>query len=389
MTKQNPPKPIIDTDVLIVGAGPVGMALANLLRQSPLKICLIDRHPRKAWEHDLRALALSQGSRQLLEKIACWPHANATAIDSILVSQKGAIGQATINAKDYNIPSLGYVVRYPELATRLDERLTSQVLTPYVLHAISHQTTHVAAHVTATDETSSALQINAKLLVHAEGSPEDSDAFFVRDYGQTAIVCEVSAAAPHRNRAWERFTPEGPLALLPAGEGYALVWTMPPERAAQILATDEVQFIRLLNERLNGRLTLLSATRRASFPLKLKLRKQLTQAREVWLGNTAQTLHPVSGQGFNLGLRDAAELANALLTATDPGERSVLTRYAQGRQTDRIGSAVFTHGIVSLFSNDNRLLSPLRGMGLLALDTFPPLKRFVAQRMIWGARRWL
>ena len=160
--------------------------------------------------------------------------------------------------------------------------------------------------------------------------------------------------------------------------------------AGTCLALDDAGFLAALGSRLGRRLDLVAAGPRAAFPLALRVRRHLVRPRQVWLGNTAQTLHPVSGQGFNLGLRDAWELAETLLDNTpgDPGQAAPLAAYALRRQPDRLGSAVFTDGIVRLCSNDLPPLKALRGLGLLALDLTPPLRHFVARRMIWGARAW-
>ena len=386
MTEENVP---LTTDVLVIGAGPVGMTLALALADSPLRVLLLDRQPGGSWLKDPRALALSHGTRQLLERLNAWNAAAATAIQGIHVSQRGGFGRAQIEAADYDIPALGYVMRYRDLLSALHARIDAdRLLAPCSVERIDidrTQATVTVAHGGANR------RIEARLVVHAEGTPQDDPGVTVRDYGQHAIVCEVRPSTPHQNRAWERFTPDGPLALLPIGADYAVVFTVPPEKAAQIMALDDREFLRRLNTQFGNRLELVATSPRASFPLALRLRRQLTRDRQVWLGNTAQTLHPVSGQGFNLGLRDAWELAETLrgYRQEDPGRAEPLAAYARGRQTDRIGSALFTDGIVRLFSNDIPPLKALRGLGLLALDLAPPLRHFVARRMIWGARAWL
>ncbi|WP_153109144.1 FAD-dependent monooxygenase [Propionivibrio limicola] len=381
------------TDILIIGAGPVGMALARALggnrdAPSPFRITLIDRQPHGAWVKDPRALALAHGSRQLLERLDAWNASAATPIRTIHVSQRGGFGRTLIDARDYAIPALGYVLRYRDLADALDIGLVSEtLLSSSVVETIETCATHATATIAGPNGKE---RITAKLVVHAEGTPADDPNITVRDYGQHAIVCEVTPDTPHSHQAWERFTPDGPLALLPLEKGYAVVFTVPPAKAREILALDDAAFLAVLNRQFSGQLRLTATGPRASFPLALRLRKQLTEPRQVWLGNTAQTLHPVSGQGFNLGLRDAWELAETLLAhgGDDPGHTEPLAAYARRRQTDRLGSAAFTHGIVHLFSNDIPPLNAVRGLGLLALDLVPPLRHFIARRMIWGARAW-
>ena len=378
----------IHTDVLIVGAGPVGVTLALALAKSPLRVLLLDRQADGAWRKDPRALALSHGSRQLLERLDAWNAPAGTAIRRIHVSQRGGFGSTQIDAADYAIPALGYVMRYRDLLAGLYAQLPPErLIAPATVTHI--ETTADAATVTI-DASGKRQRVAARLVVHAEGTPSDDPGVAVRDYGQHAIVCEVTPAGAHENRAWERFTPDGPLALLPVDEGYAVVLTVAPDQAARILELSDDEFLATLNRQFGGRLDLVATGPRASFPLALRLRRRLTAERQVWLGNTAQTLHPVSGQGFNLGLRDAWELAETLLDTVpgDPGKAAPLVAYALRRQPDRLGSAVFTDGIVRLFSNDIPPLKALRGLGLFALDLAPPLRHFVARRMIWGARAW-
>ena len=377
----------LKTDVLIIGAGPVGMTLALALAGGARRVLLVDRRPRGAWADDPRALALSHGSRQLLERIKAWNARAATAIRKIHVSQRGGFGRTLIDADDYDTPALGYVMRYSDLADELDARLGSdQILAPCTVDTI--ETDGDEAVVTVTNEGRSR-RINARLVVHAEGTPDNEADVKVHDYRQHAVVAEVSTTTGHQLRAWERFTPDGPLALLPLDDGYSIVFTVPPEKAERLLAMDDAAFLAALREQFGRRLEFTAYRARASFPLALRVRSPLVSRRQVWIGNAAQSLHPVSGQGFNLGLRDACELAEILHRHSDAGDPAALASYARGRGIDRRGSIAFTDGIVRLFSNDIAPLRLARGLGLLALDLAPPLRHFVARCMIWGARAWL
>lgn len=383
-----------DTDVLILGAGPVGTTLALALAGSRLRVWLVDRQAPGGWQRDPRALALAYGSRQLLERLAAWNAAAATPIRQIQVSQRGGFGGTQIAAADHGLPALGYVMRYGDLVTALHARLAADcLLAPAEVADIAAGSEQVDVQL---DHSGNRRRISARLVVHAEGTPRDDAGLFVRDYGQHAVVCEATPEAPHGHRAWERFTPDGPLALLPIGDDYAVVFTVPPARAGELLAMGDGDFLAALNAQFGGHVRLVAAGRRASFPLALRLRRELARGREVWLGNTAQSLHPVSGQGFNLGLRDAWELARTLLDAADGSGgmpagatlATALAAYARSRRADRYGAALFTDGIVRLFSNDLPPLRALRGLGLGVLDALPPLRDFVARRMIWGARAW-
>ncbi len=376
-------------DIAIIGAGPVGMTLALALAGGPYSVMLIDSRRRGAWETDPRALALSHGSRQLLEHLGAWNAGAGTAIRSIHVSQRTGFGRTVIDADDYGLPALGYVMRYRELAATLDARIDpAHLLDECAL--ISLTTGGDAAELRLAGDGAEHC-VAAQLVVHAEGTPGDEADVRVSDYRQHAVVAEVRPIPGHAHRAWERFTPDGPLALLPLGQDYSVVFSVPPDRARQLLALDESPFLAALRVQFGGRLDFVASGARASFPLALRVRRQVSASRQVWIGNAAQSLHPVSGQGFNLGLRDAWELAEALLgeTGGDAGAAGTLASYARGRRLDRQGSMAFTDGIVRLFSNDLAPLRCARGLGLQALDLFPPLRHFVARRMIWGARAWL
>ena len=378
----------VDCDVAIIGAGPVGMALASALKDSGLDVRLIDARARGAWAGDPRALALAHGSRQLLEKLQAWNDSAATTIDEIHVSQRGGFGRTLLSAADCGVPALGYVMRYKDLTGALAARIAAeQLLDECRVEQIA--TDNDFATLTLTHAGVSQ-RLTTRLVVHAEGTPANDPDVSVRDYHQHAIIAQVTPAQPHRHRAWERFTPNGPLALLPQGEDYAVVFTVPSEQAARLLELGDDDFLSVLREQFGRRVDFIGSGSRASFPLALRVRSPITRQRQVWIGNSAQTLHPVSGQGFNLGLRDAAELSTALL---DPGRRDcgdtlTLAAYARGRQTDRRFGMGFTDSIVRLFSNDLAPLRCARGIGLLALDLAPPLRHFVAKRMIWGARAW-
>lgn len=376
-------------DVAILGAGPVGLTLARKLAGRRFRVALIERRRLAEQADDPRALALAHGARQLLQPLSAWPGA-ATAIETIHVSQRGGFGRCLLAAADYRLPALGYVVRYGALATALAsgiDRLAGLTLREACQAraiAVDDEGVTLGLH-----DANGEHSLRARLLVHAEGTPEDAAGVEVRDYGQHAVVAEVQLAGGHGGRAWERFTPDGPLALLPLERGYAVVFTVPAPRASALLALDEAGFLAALEKQFGRPLALTGCGPRHAFPLVLRLRRELTAPRQVWIGNAAQTLHPVSGQGFNLGLRDAEVLGEALWRGgPDAGAAANLDGYARRRRLDRQGGAAFTDGIVRLFSNDLPPLKLARGLGLLALDLLPPARHFVARRMIWGARAW-
>ena len=370
--------------ILIVGAGPVGMTLHLALAAGGQKSLLLDRRPQQAQQTDPRALALSHGARELLEQINSWPTRAATPIETIHVSQKDGFGRTLIDHKEYDLPALGYVVRYRDLAGSLAANLAADaVLSEAEILDIAPGDDHVTV---ALRHAGQLRTIQTKLLVHAEGTPGDDPAVKVSDYDQHAVICEITPTPGHGKRAWERFTPDGPLALLPLGNEYSIVFTLPPAKADAVMAMDDQAFIAALQQQFGKRMTFSRPGKRSRFPLALRLRDTLVKDNEVWIGNTAQTLHPVSGQGFNLGIRDAWQLSEILLK--NGVDRSSLENYAASRRLDRRGGAFFTDQIVRSFSNDFGPLKLARGLGLLALDLCPPARHFVAKRMIWGARAW-
>jgi 2-octaprenyl-6-methoxyphenol hydroxylase len=230
--------------------------------------------------------------------------------------------------------------------------------------------------------------MRARLLVLADGGL-NRNAGRVTDYRQRAIVAEVAAEHATAGTAWERFTTEGPLALLPFGERYALVWSMSPATAEELQGLRDPEFLARLRRVFGGRLGNFHSTGpRSTFPLSLRRSAVQTSPRVLAIGNAAQTLHPVAGQGLNLGLRDAWELARMLLDATreEIGARAFTARYASNRDLDRRAGIGFTDLLVRMFSNSVPPLALARGAGLAMLDVLPPARHFLARRMIFGAR---
>jgi 2-octaprenyl-6-methoxyphenol hydroxylase len=380
-------------DLLIVGGGPVGMTLALAMRDSSWRTLLIDKRPWAAQAEDPRALALSHGTRQLLQGLGVWPEKAATVIDTIHVSQRGGFGRVLMTAREHNLPALGYVTRYKHLSARLQSAAARlprlQCRDETLLERLEPHAEGILATMTQKGETR---RYQARLVVHAEGAPDNAThnapEIQVTDYQQHAIICDVTPDHPHNNRAWERFTPDGPLALLPLEQGFSVVFTAPPARVDALMALSDADFLRALSRQFGSRFGFSATGQRHRFPLALRQRRQLVQGREVWIGNAAQTLHPVSGQGFNLGLRDAWQLAEHLQDNYATLD-AALAAHAASRQLDRRGGAAFTDKVVRLFSNDAPSLRFLRGLGLLGLDIYSPAKNFIARRMIWGARAWI
>ena len=375
-------------DLAIIGAGPVGMALALALKDSGLDIVLLDARARGAARHDPRVLALSHGTRLTLERLGIWAQLPVTAIETIHISQQGGLGRTVLSADEYGQPALGYVVAAGALATALDDALQAAAI-PVRDHA-----TVIGIAAGADDAIVSLADgshLSSRLAACAEGAiaGDDHSVLVEHDYAQHAVISVATPAASHGGRAWERFTPQGPLAVLPCGQDCAIVHTAEPAAADALMALDDGAYLARLQSHFGDRLRFASVGPRTRFPLKLRYRPNPVGQRTVWLGNAAQTLHPVAGQGYNLALRDVWACAQVLLRAGgDPGAAETLATYARQRKLDRNGTIRFTDGLVRLFSNAVAPLQHIRGAGLLALDLLPPARHFVAKRMMFGARAW-
>jgi 2-octaprenyl-6-methoxyphenol hydroxylase len=381
-------------DLVIVGAGPVGATLALALSAGEIDVVALDARPARTIARGDRSLALSHGSRLIFERLGIWsalvswPNA-VTPINCIDISQQGGFGGTRLDAQEQAVPALGYVVSYRALQAALDAALLRSGV--HVEHEF------VVDHVVATpayacvegrrDGAGSTWTSRLAAAADGGGNVVRGVARRRHDYGQVALVCKVWMREPHRGVAFERFTPEGPMALLPEEDHYGLVWTTAPERGDALVGLDAVEFLAGLRQRFGSRAgEFVRVADRRTFPLQLDFADRIVAERTVLLGNAAQSLHPVAGQGFNLGVRDAWELAQELLaTPRDQiGAREHMARYAQRRRTDRWAGIAFTHGVLGVFGNDAALLRWPRGLALTLLDALPPLKRSFTRAMLFG-----
>jgi 2-octaprenyl-6-methoxyphenol hydroxylase len=375
-----------DFDIAICGAGPVGLTLALLLAKRGLpaaRVALIDAKPLDKVAQDPRSIALSYGSRQILEEMGVWPIA-ADPIRQIHVSRRSHFGRTLIDSDEYGLPALGYVARYGVLTSALSaaaQRAGITMLRPVYVSS-SAESDNAVELFFAEGKT-----VTAQILVQAEGGvfSEQNAKSRRHDYDQTAVIAHVTASAPVAQRAFERFTNEGPLALLPQDNGYAMVWCMRPETAAQLDALSDTDFLTRLGHAFGSRLGRFTAvTPRATYPLGLNA-DAATSAKTVAIGNAAQTLHPVAGQGLNLGLRDATVLARLLAQELSP---AALQRFAVSRQTDRGLTIRLTDTMARIFASapDGAPSQTLLGLSLGLIDAFKPAKRLLAEQMMFGQR---
>jgi 2-octaprenyl-6-methoxyphenol hydroxylase len=290
-----------------------------------------------------------------------------------------------------NVPELGYVLPYPALQDALTDALQHSDVSSIYGASVTQLQGEADCATIGYQQNGAQHTLHARLAVVADGGKLLAQQYppEVRDYGQSALITHITCSAPQAEMAYERFTAQGPLALLPFKEGYELVWTAPHQVAQEMLAWDDAHFLRELHQHFGDRVgEFLTVSKRTCFPLGLKRApQQVPMPHTVLLGNAAQTLHPVAGQGFNMGLRDAWELAQEILDAAPEtlGTDAMLTAYRAHRRTDREAGIRFTDGLVRLFSNDLPLVSAGRAAALTALDCLPFAKRFVAKRMMFGA----
>ena len=379
-------------DVAIVGAGPVGGALALAIADADLDVVALDARERGGTLRGDRSLAISHGGRLIFERIGVWPRLAATAraitpITTIDVSQAGGFGAATLSAAEQGVPALGYVISYRVLQAAIDEALArTRIDVRYgsVVTAIRGTPDHAEVLLA-----NAAAPLAARLAVVADGTGAAVDGVSREriDYGQVALIAKVATRAPHAGVAYERFTSTGPVALLPEGDRYGLVWTMAPAAAERALALPEAEFLAELSHHFGARRADFSGVReRRTFPLALEFARTATANRCALVGNAAQALHPIAGQGFNLGLRDAFELSRAINRATRDalGSHAMLASFAARRRVDRFAGIAFTHGLARLFALDAAFVRWPRGIALSLLDAIPAAKRAFTRAMLFG-----
>jgi len=402
------PKISTDYDLVIIGGGLAGASLACALSQSApsLQIAIVEAYPFKTDDSeyqpafDARSVALSYTSKQIFEGMGLWPSINklgTAAIKKIHVSDRGHAGVTRLNAEDENVEALGYVVETrvigQALFAALKKQENVQLIAPARLK--NYEVGDNSASAILEHEGEEKI-LTTKLLVAADGGDSvvrrlSGVRIKQRNYEQSAVIANVAADRPHHNQAFERFTDSGPLALLPmvATENephrFSLVWTINSADTEEIMSWDDATFLSKLKERFGGRAgEFIHVSQRHVYPLSLMRAKEHVQERLAIIGNAAHTLHPVAGQGFNLGLRDVAALSQVVIDAIrngnkDIGSLTVLEPYADWRRRDHIQTAMATDSLVRIFSNNFLPLAALRNLGLFVVDVVPPLKKLFAR----------
>lgn len=392
----------LDYDIIIVGGGLVGASLACALADSRLKVAVVDAATpasNVAGRFDERTIALAWGARRIFEAVGVWQEiaADAMPIHTIHVSDRNHLGFSRLHREDEAVDALGYIVPMrvmgAVLTTRLGQLDNVSQYCPAQVSSVKFDGDVALLDVQHEGET---VQLRARLVIGADGLHSvvrDAAGIGVRqvDYHQHAVIANIATEYPHNHVAYERFTDSGPMAVLPlpdteAGEHRgALVWTVHENDSEALLALDDEAFRAGLQERFGYRLGRITRVgKRACFPLGLVRARDDIKVRVALIGNAAHTLHPVAGQGFNLGLRDVAVMAQVLVDAQrageDIGSLAVLQRYADWRRRDQRRVVTFTDSLVRLFSNNFPPLSVARNIGLVLGDILPPVKRLITRQ---------
>jgi len=397
--------PSTDYDVAIIGGGLVGASLAAALAPTNLHVAIIESRafPKTpaADDYDERSIALSYQSKKILQGLGIWKaiEPQATPIKTVHVSEKGRFGATRLSASEVGVESLGYVAMYRDLMHASAEAMQQQSnLSQYIpakLIGIEPIENAVSLIIDADGSTET---ITTKLLIGADGGQSSSRKMLQIsersvDYQQQAIVANLTVTGGKGTEAYERFTADGPMALLPLGvdkgDRFALVWTGTVERSAERMALDDEAFLEMIQNQVGHRVgELQKVGKREVFPLHQLVADRLTARRAVLVGNAAHLLHPVAGQGLNLALRDVAVLSDLISKSDDPGVQSLLDQYTALRQRDIKLTATTTYSLIQIFAYPSPLISHLRGASLALLDKISPLKNHLARHGM-GLRRSL
>ena len=386
-------------DIVIVGGGLVGASLACALRTTPLTVAIIEAAPwftgdSRPPSYDDRIIALSYASQRIFNGMGIWDKIapEATPIKHIHVSDQGHFGVTHLNTNGLGAPALGYVVSARHLGQTLAKTLAQSkvdIFAPAQLVQIINQDNAVEIQITVDNQQ---LILQTRLLVAADGGDSKirqqlGITTHKKDYEQTAVIANVTLEYPHKNTAYERFTRSGPLALLPRRDNdCSLVWTIARDQTVEVMGLDEHAFLNALQQQFGWRLgRFMQVGQRHAYPLHLVRIQQHTRPRIVIVGNAAHTLHPIAGQGLNLGLRDVASLAetvvNSMRAGEDVGSEATLQRYVAWQLPDQQHVTTLTNTLVQVFSNVFPPLVAARNLGLLLTETLPLLKKQVVRQM--------
>ncbi len=386
-----------DFDVLIVGGGMVGASLACALGETNLRVALVEAHTPAPAEPpsglDTRSIALAEGTRRIFQTLGIWPDIrdHAAPIRRVHISDRGRFGATRLEAEEFGHDALGYVANIGVLTETVTRHSQSQdnvhTYCPAVLEELTVESQFARVRLNVDGQRR---ELSARLVVAADGARSAVRELLaipvVRwDYGQSAVIANVETGRSHQGTAFERFTDTGPVALLPLpgtrnpGNRCGVVWTVRTEKVQRVLGFGDEEFRSELQERFGHRLGRFGRVgARQCHPLALVRAREHVRPRVALIGNAAHTLHPVAGQGFNLGIRDVAVLAELLAGAGDDvGDLELLQHYARWRERDQRTMIAFTDGLARVFSSPLPGIGLARDLGLLAVDIVPPLKRML------------
>lgn len=386
-------------DAMISGGGPVGLMLALGLAQQGRKVTLVEALPEEKEENssfDGRVLALTLGSQEVFQKLGIWPAllSFVEPIKHVHVSQKGYFGVTKIHASELSVPALGYSITASDLGQVLWQAVRSQpevtVMRPAKVVDFEVQGDEVTVEVVSSERVN---MVSAKLLVGADGTQSQVRKVLglpieEKSYHAFGIIARIETEQPPQGWSFERFTTEGPVALLPMGEHASKAVLVCPEEAVEsYLAMDDEQFMQAFAEKMGERLGRFTAiSPRMAYPLKESYVPQMTQGRAVLMGNASHTQHPVAAQGLNLGIRDVAEFLQLTSNQEDIGQPDLLERYAAQRRTDHEKIMGMTDGLIQIFQATSPIVGHLRGLGLMAVQALPPLKKRFARFAMRGVQ---
>ena len=387
----------MDQEVIISGGGPVGLMLAMGLAEQGKQVTLVEALAEQAAQNssfDGRVLALTLGSQEALHALGLWSSL-LPFVEPILhvhVSQKGYLGMTKIHASELNVPALGYSITAEDLGQVLWQAVTAHpkitVMRPAKVVDFEMAADHVAVNIETSDQVKS---VTAKLLVGADGTQSQVRQVLglpmeEKSYHAFGLIAKVETERKPEGWSFERFTTEGPVALLPMG-GFSskAVLVCPESDVTHYLDMNDAAFMQAfaakMGERL-GRYTAISP--RVAYPLKESYVPQMTQGRAVLMGNASHTQHPVAAQGLNLGIRDVAEFLQQVADEPDPGQPKMLEQYAAKRRVDHEKVMGMTDGLIQIFQTPSPIAGHLRGLGLMAVQALPPLKKRFARFAMRG-----
>jgi 2-octaprenyl-6-methoxyphenol hydroxylase len=383
----------MDNSIAIIGGGPVGAIFALLNKSQASKIVLLESNSQIQTKRDKRALALSNGTKFILEKIDVWKdlEGRLTPIKTIHTSQKGTFGRSLMKSEDFDQQALGYIISYGELIQALQKKIlnSKNIEALYNSEVISFVSSGKKQKIIFKYK-SQEKSLNCDLLVLADGGGAEINGINIirtnKSFEHSALVTHIETDIPHSNVAYERFTNMGPMALLPNLNGqYSLVWTGPTDEITRLKQLNNSEFLIALQQQFGDRVGNFKLfEKRVTFPLKQSFVSKYPESNIAIIGNSAQIMHPVAGQGLNTGVRDALILADCINKNVNLDFKLMINKFNHMRKKETKDTLRFTESLVILFSNDFIGVNKIRGMALSFLDLIPPIRKSFVRKMSYG-----